>query len=494
MKEIRDTLINFLKFCELLLLAQLLLFSNMVAAQTNLPTNIVVNGLDKDPATSIQPNTDALNGGTRYTIGEAQGFRPGGNTGVNLLQSLQTFDLNSADTALFTAGLPTDNIIARVTGGEVSDIWGQISMNVPNANLFLLNPAGFMFGATASLNIDGGFHASTADDLRMIDELGNQLVAFSGDSALAMAQPAAFGFVNAPMGKITVSESKLNASASGGLSLVGGEVTLKDGAEITGNGPQVELVSAAQAGDVSILTIAPNGLTLALDEADPGGNIQLLNSSKLVISGGGIDITAATVSVQDNSAISANPTDDGPPANIVITAPTQPASSILTLSDGGTINTNVRDPFANGPFIAGDIRIENFGEIRLSEKSIISSDIGEGAFGEDAIATMGDISIINAGEVELTTQSQIRSDSYGGGGISGNVKIDTQKLSLAGRSEISTGVFVGANSNLGPEETPGSVFITTDAIDLRDGGSIESISVMAGDGGDIHINTRILTP
>ena len=161
----------------------------------------------QDPSTDIAIGgsnllPDAMNPNL-FIIGEAGGTRPG--AGVNLIHSLDRFDLNSADTARFTADpLPTDNIIARVTGGDISTIWGTIEMDVAGANLFFLNPAGIVFGPTATLNVQGGFHASTADTVSLDNGMGNTLLAFSGDAALAMAHPVAFGFLNAPMGTITV--------------------------------------------------------------------------------------------------------------------------------------------------------------------------------------------------------------------------------------------------------------------------------------------------
>ena len=58
----------------------------------------------------------------------------------------------------------------RVTAGNPSVIYGIIQTNGPgglgNANLFLMNPAGFLFGPNATLNVGGMVAFTTADYLR----------------------------------------------------------------------------------------------------------------------------------------------------------------------------------------------------------------------------------------------------------------------------------------------------------------------------------------
>ena len=78
------------------------------------------------------------------------GTRPG--NGPNLFHSFGHLKVPSNNIANFLndSGLPTSNILGRVTGGNISNIFGTVqTTGFENANLFLINPAGFLFGPTA---------------------------------------------------------------------------------------------------------------------------------------------------------------------------------------------------------------------------------------------------------------------------------------------------------------------------------------------------------
>ena len=108
--------------------------------------------------TQVSAPSNLPSGKVQYDI--TGGTRPGG--GANLFHSFGNFNVPNNNIANFLndAGLPTSNILGRVTGGNVSNIFGMIqTTNFGNANLFLMNPAGFLFGPNATLNV-GGFPTS----------------------------------------------------------------------------------------------------------------------------------------------------------------------------------------------------------------------------------------------------------------------------------------------------------------------------------------------
>src|SRR6187551_440319 len=133
--------------------------------------------------TQVSPAVALPSGQTQYNI--TGGTRPGG--GTNLFHSFGDFNVPTNNIANFlnNAGLPTTNILGRVTGGNPSVIYGLIQTNGPggfgNANLFLMNPAGFLFGPNATLNVGGMVAFTSADYLRLEGIGGNGI--FHVDSA-----------------------------------------------------------------------------------------------------------------------------------------------------------------------------------------------------------------------------------------------------------------------------------------------------------------------
>ncbi|MBD2194725.1 MULTISPECIES: two-partner secretion domain-containing protein [Calothrix] len=86
--------------------------------------------------------------------------------GANLFHSFSEFNIDSARGAYFTNPSGIENILTRVTGNNASQILGTLGV-LGNANLFLINPNGIIFGKNAVLDIRGSFTATTADGIRL---------------------------------------------------------------------------------------------------------------------------------------------------------------------------------------------------------------------------------------------------------------------------------------------------------------------------------------
>jgi large exoprotein involved in heme utilization and adhesion len=83
-------------------------------------------------------------------------------------------------------------VIARVTGGARSEIYGTIRSQIEGSRFYFLNPAGIVFMEGASLDVPGSFHASTSTRSRL--ENGPLLDVTPGrEPLLQTAVPSDFG-------------------------------------------------------------------------------------------------------------------------------------------------------------------------------------------------------------------------------------------------------------------------------------------------------------
>ncbi|OKH13829.1 CHAT domain-containing protein [[Limnothrix rosea] IAM M-220] len=96
--------------------------------------------------------------------GDAFAITGGSTSGdnSNLFHNFNDFNLGTGQSATFLANPQIQNILSRVSGGNPSFIDGLIEITNSDANLFLLNPSGLVFGSNAQLNVAGDFTASTA--------------------------------------------------------------------------------------------------------------------------------------------------------------------------------------------------------------------------------------------------------------------------------------------------------------------------------------------
>src|SRR5687767_10148418 len=132
--------------------------------------------------TQVSQTVTVPNGQTQYNI--TGGTRPG--AGANLFHSFGDFNVPSNNIANFfnESGLVTSNILGRVTGGNISSIQGMIqTTGFGAANLFLMNPAGFLFGPNATLNVSGMVTFTSADYMRLQGTGGDGV--FYADAAQA---------------------------------------------------------------------------------------------------------------------------------------------------------------------------------------------------------------------------------------------------------------------------------------------------------------------
>ncbi len=457
--------------------------------------------------TTITSTTGAGNLGTTVnTVGDTVritgGTRPG--NGTNLFHSFDQFSVGRADTAQFlntTPSLPTSNILGRVTGGNPSHIFGTIdTMSYPGANLFLMNPAGFLFGPTATLNVGGTATFTSADYLRFSDNARFTAMPGPTDALLTTAPVAAFGFLGSNPGAITVEGSQLSVAPGQDIALVGGDITITSGvlehgvtrqaARLSAPSGQVHLASLAGAGEQNMV-LGPAGPavdSLHASSVNAQGTIRLtggtvVETNSTTGNAGPIFIRGGRL-IMENSALDTS-TAHGRAGSLPFSTSHGNVSvhaEHALLSDGSSINTSTSTK-AN----AGDITFQ-VGTLR--------SNIGSDGLPLSAVAPVS-ITASSTGPGEAGTIS------IGGltGGAADLVQLsNTEILASVGRTTmptVSPPISVGehvisANTALIPSVPQPRIEITGHHVELVNGTTITADTTGGADAGSITLNVDTL--
>jgi len=403
----------------------------------------------------------------------------GRQNGSNLFHSFSQFNLSNGESVVFTGSPLVENIISRVTGGDPSSINGEISSTIPEVNLFLLNPAGIMFGREASINIDGSFHVGSANSIVFAD--GSE---FHADTTISpsftTASPVAFGFLGNQAGEVSLEGTELTLSSNEQLTLVGESIN-SEGGELQRIGfrfisPNSRLevpdgrVVIASVESNSTISIADGALQLNDDTTY--GDVSL-NQTEIDTSGndGGITEILANTTRFENTLITGDSIDSDTGALVMIGSDTS-----LVISES-IISTN-----STGTSPAGTVRIHG-GDVALLDGSSINNSSQDGGEG-------GVIDIDISGTLNITggffTRSDISSRTVGSGD-GGIIRINAQSVD-ASRGSISTatgGEFTG-------QDIPGGIEINAlESITLIDT-PVFTIGVDDRSSGTISLNTPSL--
>lgn len=456
--------------------------------------------------------------------------------GFNLFHSFEQFNVDAGRGAYFSNPSGIENIFSRVTGSNASNILGRLGV-LGEANLFLINPNGILFGTNASLDVQGSFAGTTANALEFGDRGVFSASNPEAPNALLAIAPSAFLFNQIPVGNLANnSASGLVVPNASSLLLVGGNINL-DGGQIFTSSGQIELGGLSAPGRVE-LTNQDNGLQLNFPQGVPRGNITFQNrSAALTTEGGAVTVHVGDLALSDVSLISVS-SEAGAEGSLTGDV-TIDAMGTVTLDSGSFIaNLGLADSLAD----VGNISI-NAQAIRLNNGSQISTD-GErnrGAirlraaeditldnnsliltFGNPtSIGDSGDI-IVTARTINLSNQASINSGTIGQGQTGRTLLQAADTISLSGGSSISSGsgasVFGGTNrepsgnieiqarslslegqytsisSGNFDEGRSGNIVITTDdSISLNGYSNISASTGGQGDGGDVQIQTRQLS-
>ncbi len=444
--------------------------------------------------------TNSTDNGTRIDAGD--------RAGNNLFHSFQEFSVPNGSEAFFNNANDIVNIFSRVTGGNISNIDGLLKAN-GDANLFLINPAGIVFGEGAALDLGGSFVTSTAESIIFTDNV--EFSATDRDNAplLTINQPLGLNFGN-KIGDIAVNGSNLQVDRVKTLALFGGNITLTEG-QIIAPGANIELGGLTQPGQISFEQLGDeiNFNSINFPEGIARGDITLVNGAEVDVraaGGGNINVYARNLKLSGGelggSNIRAGITSESNSTTARAGNINLNATENISLSQRSSILNVVEESVVGN---AGEININTTNLSLVEESKIDTSTFGRGNGGAIAIDAAETISI--DGEVAVKNSSfldgELNPATFGNivslvqptaTGNSGEIEINTANLSLTRGGVITT-------SNLGGRGDTGKITINaTDTISLDGENQDLTPSVIlnavgtgkAGNSNDIEINTSNL--
>lgn len=379
---------------------------------------------------------------------------------TNLFHSFQEFNVSEGRGAYFLSpNANIQNILARVTGGNPSEILGILGTRGGfSPNLFLINPNGIIFGQNARLDVGGSFVASTASSLKFANEVEFSATEPETTPLLTVSVPIGLQFGDRVETIVNQSYAYTDDKAFGlqvqpgkTLALVGGEVWL-DGGNLTAESGRIELGSV---GDSSLVSLTPTaqGWALGYEGVQNFSDIRLSQQASVDASGEGggtIQVQGRNVELTDASLIQAFTTG--------------------SLS-GGTLTVNASDSL----ILSGSVTNEGF----VSISSLSSGTLAGGSAGNLSITTK---KLILQDGAQITTAT---SSTGKGGDLQINA---TESVNLSGVAPdgFSSGLF----ANTRGEGNGGNITVDTGNLQVTDGAVVSSRTISKGNAGNITVNAN----
>lgn len=231
--------------------------------------------------------------------------------GLNLFHGFERFNLEQSEQASFFVPAGVANVLGRINGGEASLINGQLQLVGSGADLFLLNPAGILFGQDATLALPGSFIATAADSV--LFDRGQFPAIGSVDYAALVGEPTALEFWANSDGVLLNSADLEVTAVNASLSLIGRSV-INTGNLLSPKGSvtiaavpesQGQYVRLSPQGTVLTYEVLPQQLTNGFNALDlptlltersvtSATGIVVNQDGSLQLAGSGIDVATGT--------------------------------------------------------------------------------------------------------------------------------------------------------------------------------------------------------
>ncbi len=443
----------------------------------------------------ITPDTTLGNENSSVTPTGTVDFINGGATrGTNLFHSFGEFSVGEGQSAVFTNPAGIENIITRVTGANPSNIFGTLGVAGGDANLFLINPNGILFGANARLDIGGSFVGTTANALQF-----SNLGLFSAmdkniPAPLLTIKPSALLFnqinQNATIQNNSVAPAGIDPAGfdnyglrvpnGKSLLLVGGNVSM-NGGRLNANGGRVELGGLSESGSIA-LGVNGDNLSLKFPENVARASVSFTNGSGVYVAGAGggsIAVNAKNIEILQESAISGGiGVGLGTPETVAGDITLNATGEIKVAGAGSSVRNFVRlGSQGNG----GNITIDS-GSFSLRDRARIgTATFGQGNAGNVTVQAKDAVSLVGQPTAILSTVEA------GGVGNGGNIDINAATLSLIDGAQLQSSTFGQGNA--------GNVTVQAkDAVSLANAYILSTVEAGGvGKGGNIDINAVTLS-
>ena len=417
---------------------------------------------DNTVGTTVAPG-NLINGGTR--------------SGNNLFHSFSQFSIPTGSSATFNNLANIQTIFSRITGTTKSSIDGLIRAN-GNANLFLMNPNGIVFGPNAKLQIGGSFIGTTANSIKFIDGVQfsagdiapNPLLTVSLPVGLQMGSNSGAievqgpGHTLVPLDNlgfaplIQPTRPGLQIRPGQILALIGNDIKLNNGVLGAVQG-RIELGSLSN-GMVTFSTTTPN-IPFSYGNDSVFNDVTLTGRSLVDVSG----VNSGTIQIQGRQ---------------------------INLQDGSVVFSQ---NFGNQR--GGDIKINALGGLMVSGESsdrrirtaIESQTLGLG---------IGSKIVINSPKIQVTQGARIATLTFNRSPIastatSGDIQITTDSLLLQGASIFNPSRTSSLGTATAGTGNSGSVNVIAKDIQILDGASLSTATFGNGMSGTIGIKADTVT-